>query len=625
MSERPHPTHRRSSTTKQTPITKTNLKWQVATLTIALHCLLACDTPIPPVQYTDITPQTNITFTHQSGAAGQYFLIETMGAGAAFFDYDNDGHLDIYLVNGFDLSRIYAHPINLAYQSSAHYWVEKSGPLPPPASPTYAVDLTPAHGVVVAGNALYHNNGDATFTDITQQTGVGDQGYGMGCAVADYDNDGHQDLYVTNFGPNVLYRNNGDATFTDITAQAGVAAPQWSTSAAFFDYDNDGQLDLYIANYLNFTVQTNKICGGYVKTDDRGHRAIGDDTRSYCSPDEYGGVADVLYHNNGDATFADVSIQAGIASSAGKGLGVVAWDYDTDGDQDLFVANDGVANFLYQNNGDGTFADVALSSGIAYNARGEDEACMGVDFGDYDNDGDYDLFVTNFSRETNTLYRNDGERFIDVTAAAGLSRSSWSLLGFGTNFLDYDHDGDLDLYIANGHVLDKVALFQPGVEYAQKPQLLRNDGGRYADVSDSSGAWFSRRQLGRSAAFGDYDNDGDIDLLATHGGGPAALVRNDGGNGRNWSMVKVVGKRSNRDGVGAEVRLTSGNRTQVRQVRSGSSYLSASDPRLHFGLGASRRSERLEITWPSGLRQHFEDVPVNEVLLIEEGEEIARQ
>ena len=586
-------------------------------LSIALHLLLACDTSPPPVHFTDITPQTNITFTHQSGATGHYFLIETMGAGAAFFDYDNDGHLDIYLVNGFDLSRIYAHPINLAYQSSAHYWVEKSVPIP--ASSTYAVDLAP--GIAASANALYRNNGDGSFTDVTTKAGVGDQHYGMGCAVADYDNDGDADLYVTNFGPNVLYRNNGDGSFTDVTTQADVGAPQWSTSAAFFDYDNDGHLDLYIANYLNFTIKTNKICGGYVKTDAQGRRAINDDTRSYCSPDEYEGVPDVLYRNNGDGSFTDVAAQAGVASTAGKGLGVVALDYDSDGDQDLYVANDGVANFLYRNNGDGSFANDALSSGTAYNARGEDEAGMGVDFGDFDNDGDFDLFVTNFSRETNTLYRNDGDRFIDVTAAAGLSRSSWTLLGFGTHFLDYDHDGDLDLYIANGHVLDKAPIFQHGVEYAQNPQLLRNDHGRYTDVSDSSGAWFSRKQLGRGAAFGDYDNDGDIDLVATHSGGPAALVRNDGGNGHNWSMIKVVGKRSNRDGIGALVRLTSGNQTQIRQVRSGSSYLSASDPRLHFGLGPHTRIERLEITWPSGLQQHFENLPANKVLLIEEGED----
>ena len=444
----------------------------------------------------------------------------------------------------------------------------------------------------------------------------------MGCAATDYDNDGDRDLYVTNFGCNVLYRNNGDGTFADVTVRAGVEAPQWSTSAAFFDYDNDGYLDLYVVNNVDFTIETNKICGGFVGTTPLGLLIIARRTRSYCAPAEYAGVPDVLYRNNGDGTFADVSAAAGVANPAGKGLGVVAWDFDEDGDQDLFVANDGVANFLYRNDGDGTFTDVALQMGTAFNGEGDDEACMGVDFGDYDGDGDFDLFVTNFSYETNTLYRNDGGQFRDATAAAGLGEPSWNFLGFGTHFLDYDHDGDLDLYVANGHVLDKAHQFQSGVEYAQEHQLFRNDGsGHFAEQDTSAGAWFLAKQISRGAAFGDYDEDGDIDLLVTNCGGRARLVRNEGGNARNWLMVKTVGRRSNRDGVGARVKVVAGDLVQIGQVRSGSSYLSINDPRVHFGLGSEERVDWVEVRWPSGIVQRLEGVAANQVLVVEERED----
>ena len=596
-------------------------------LALALGSIAGCRTPPPEVRFLDATDHSGISFAHENGAAGHYFLIETMGSGGAFADFDGDGDLDIYLIDGFDLSGIYAHPVNLARRDSAYYWVRKSQPIGTPRSgdpAAYAVSLAPAAGVEISGNALYRNEGDGTFVEVGAAAGVDDKGYGMGCAVADYDNDGDQDLYVTNYGRNTLYRNRGDGTFVDATTTAGVQAPQWSTSAAFFDYDNDGHLDLYIANYVDFTIATNKVCGGFIQTNAEGLRAIGRGTRSYCAPSEYQGVPDVLYHNEGNGAFADVSIQSGIANPAGKGLGVLAWDYDEDGDQDLYVANDGVANFLYQNQGDGTFVDVALQAGVAYNLMGESEAGMGVDIGDCDNDGDFDLFVTNFSHETNTLYRNDAGRFKDVTTVAGLGQPSWRLLGFGTNFLDYDNDGDLDLYVANGHVLDRIALFQPGVEYAQEHQLFRNDGTcRYEDISAAAGDWFARKQISRGAAFGDYDEDGDLDLLVNNCGGAARLVRNENGNAQNWSTIRVVGRRGNKDAVGARVRLVSGNRSQIRQVRRGSSYLSASDPRLHIGLGSGEAIDLLEVEWPGGRLQRFRDLPVNTVLIVEEARAIS--
>ena len=586
--------------------------------------LPACDLGSRAVQFADVTAQAGISFTHTNGAAGEYFLIETTGAGGAFFDYDNDGDLDVYLVDGFDLQGIRSVPINLVYQQGDHYWVREPnqdrGARSRDAA-QYAVALSPRpdSASVSPRNVLYRNNGDGTFTDTGPESKTGDTGYGMGCAAADYDNDSDQDLYVTNYGPNVLYQNNGDGTFADATEQAVVGASQWSTSAAFFDYDNDGVIDLYVTNYVDFTVETNKVCGGYVRTNSQGYRAIIEATRSHCAPLEYGGVPDVLYHNNGDGTFADVSVAAGIDDPSGKGLGVVALDYDGDGDQDLFVANDGTPNFLYQNLGDGTFENAALKKGVAYNGVGESEAGMGVDFGDYDNDGDFDLFVANFSYETNTLYRNEGGFFKDVTAEAGLADPSQRFLGFGTNFLDYDNDGDLDLYVANGHVQDKIALFQSGVEYMQEHQLFRNDGGGgYAEASSISGEWFLHKQISRGAAFGDYDGDGDVDVLVTNCGGEARLVRNDGGNRENWLMVRTMGTHSNRDGIGTRVRVVAEGLEQVRQVRSGSSYLTASDPRLHFGLSHRTRIDLVEVRWPSGLVQRLEQVPVNQVLVIEE-------
>ena len=586
--------------------------------------LSACNLGSKTVQFADVTAQSGISFTHTNGSAGEYFLIETTGAGGAFFDYDNDGDLDVYLVDGFDLQGIRSVPINLVYQQGDHYWVREpnqDGGARSNNAAHYAVALSPwpdSTGVPPR-NVLYQNNGDGTFTDTGQKSNTGDDGLWHGMC-----------------GSRLRQRRGSGSLRDQLRAECAVPE-QWGRHLCrYYGAGGRGRIPVEYERCFprlrqrrgarslrdqlrGFTVATNKVCGGYTRTNSQGHRAIVEATRSYCAPLEYGGVPDVLYHNNGDGTFADVSVAAGINDPSGKGLGVVALDYDSDGDQDLFVANDGTPNFLHQNLGDGRFANAALTKGVAHNGAGESEAGMGVDFGDYDNDGDFDLFVANFSYETNTLYRNEGVFFKDITAAAGLAEPSHRFLGFGTNFLDYDNDGDLDLYVANGHVLDKIALFQSGVEYMQEHQLFRNNGdGSYTETSSISGEWFLHKQISRGAAFGDYDGDGDVDVLVTNCGGEAKLVRNDGGNLENWLMVRTVGTQSNRDGIGARVRVVAEGLEQIRQVRSGSSYLTASDPRLHFGLESRTKVDLVEVRWPSGLVQRLEQVPVNEMLIIEE-------
>ncbi len=528
--------------------------------------------PSAEVRFIDVSSQTGITFTYYNGAAGEKYLVETMGAGAAFFDYNNDGYLDIYAINGANLSGEGVNP----------------------------------------GNVLYRNNGDGTFTDVTHTASVGDKEYGMGVCAADYDNNGYQDLYVTNFGSRVLYRNNGDGTFTDVTALANVSDTRWGSSCAFADYDNDGDLDLYVANYLDLAlVQKNTWCGRHEEG-----------FRTYCHPDNFDGIADRLYRNNGDGTFTDVTQAAGVLNPAGKGLGVVCGDYDNDGNVDLFVANDSTANFLYHNNGDGTFHAVGVISGVAYNSGGQAEAGMGVDFADYDNDGLLDIFVTNFDFETNTLYRNQGNGFfVDVTALAGLGGDQEPYMGWGTKLLDYDNDGNKDLFIANGHIQNNIHLFNDVTTYAQRNQLFRNDGqGRFSEVSLSSGQGLLAKTVGRGAAFGDYDNDGDTDIFIVNNNHRASLLRNDGGNRNHWLMVKTVGTKSNRDGRGARVKVVAGTLSQVAEVRSGSSYLSHNDSRLLFGLGNHAQVDQIEIKWPSGIVETFKNVAANQLLTLTEQE-----
>jgi enediyne biosynthesis protein E4 len=524
----------------------------------------------PPLQYKDVTESSRIDFKHNASITNEKYILETIGAGAAFLDYDNDGLLDIYLANG-------AHLPDLQKSDPSYY------------------------------NRLYRNNGNGTFTDTTMKAGVMGKGYSGGVAAGDYDNDGNEDLYVTTYHGNILYHNNGDGTFSDVTSKAGVVDGQWSTSAAFLDYDNDGKLDLFVTHYVNFNFANNVICKDW------------EGRPYYCHPDVYDGLANTLYHNNGDGTFRDVSKVAGVFNPQGKGLGVVAADYDDDGRIDIFVANDAVANFLYRNRGDGTFEDVTLSSGTGYDRNGRPQSCMGTDFGDYDRDGKLDLIVTNLEYETHTLYHNKGDgNFEDLTQETGLASATFYYAGWGTKFLDFDNDGFLDLFIVNGGLLDNIELYKKGVTYAQKKLLLRNLNGKFVNETERYGQDLLKPTVARGAAFGDYDNDGDIDIIVVNSGQPPNLLRNDGGNLNHWLKLKLIGTKSNRDAIGARVTVVAGDLKQVDQVRGGGSYLSASDYRLHFGLGDRTHIDLLEIRWPSGTVQELKNTKIDQILTVRE-------
>ena len=511
-----------------------------------------------PIQLVDVTQAAGLDFAHYNGFSGEYYYVETFGAGAAFLDVDGDGWLDLYLVNGAPLSG------------------ERPDPIP--------------------ANRLYHNTGAGGFADVTAASGAGHTGYGMGCAAADYDADGDVDLYVTNVGPNLLLRNEGAGRFADATAAVGGADARWGTSCGFLDYDLDGDLDLYTTNYVDFDPQKNIVCaeGGI---------------RSYCEPKFYEPAGDVLYRNE-DGQFRDVASEVGIIHK-GRGLGVAFADYDLDGDTDIYVANDGTMNCLYQNQGN-RFAEVGLYAGGRYNEDGLAEAGMGVEFGDWDNDGFQDVFVTNFAQETNTLYGNDGQgQFYDITLRAGLAECSYKPLGFGTNFLDYDNDGDLDLFVANGHVMDKITQVHPDHAYPQPNQVLCNQRGtRFVDVSTRLGPALAAAAVSRGSATADYDNDGDLDLLVTNVAATPNLLRNDGGNRQHWLTIQLGGTSQH-----ARVAVTAGGQRQVKERQAGGSYLSSSDPRLHFGLGEATRAT-VEIRWPDGTLQKMEEVTADQILHI---------
>jgi len=542
-------------------------------LAAALFCLLskAAQGLGPVVRFRDVTREAGIQFTHVNAGSGSKYYIETMGAGCAFFDYDNDGNLDIYLVNGAVLP---------GFKS------EKP----------------------IAG-ALYRNNGDGTFADVTAKAGVGAEDiYGMGVAVGDYDNDGHTDFYITGYQRGLLFHNEGNGTFKDLTAPAGVSnSGLWGTSAAFLDYDNDGFLDLFVTNYVDFDLSNNIYCGD---------RAKG--IRSYCRPLEYQGSSSVLYHNERNGRFTDGTKRAGLVHPGGKGLGAVASDVNSDGWVDIYVANDGVANLLYLNRGDGTFREGAALSGVAYDPDGQTRAGMGVDVGDYDRDGLPDILVTNFSLEGAALFRNEGHEFTETSIQTGLRRATFLYTGWGTKLFDYDNDGDLDIFITNGHPEDTIELFSQSVTYAQPRQLLENEGGRFVEVSAAVGDSIVKSFVGRGVASGDFDNDGDIDLLVTNNNGSPTLLRNDGGNRNHWIKLRLLGNASNRDAIGARVTVKSGQLVQSDQVSGGGSYLASSDTRLNFGMGERNHVDSIEIRWPSGVVQRVMKPEINQILTVEE-------
>jgi hypothetical protein len=532
--------------------------------------------PAAGVQFLDVTQAVGVAFSHANSATSSKYLVETMGGGVALLDYDNDGRLDIFFTNGAKID----------------------DPMP--------ADKQPDKSDKRFWNRLYHQNTDGTFTDVTDKAGLSGAAqnrYGMGVAVGDYDNDGFEDLYVTSYGANTLYRNNHDGTFTDVTARAGVAAGGWSASAGFFDYDNDGHLDLFVTRYVTWSFEANRYCG---------EKPPG--ARAYCHPDNFDGITNILYHNNGDGTFTDVSQKSGIASASGKGLGVAFADYDDDGYPDIYVANDSVQCFLYHNDRDGTFTEAGLLAGVGLNEDGKVFAGMGVDFSDYDNDGRPDILVTDLSNERYMLFHHNGDgSFRDVRNSSGVGAATLTFSGWSTRLFDYDNDGWKDIFVAQGHVMDTIDKTSPNLSYRQPPLLLRNDHGRFTRVV--AGAAFQQDWAGRGAAFGDLDNDGDIDIVVSNVGQRAIVLRNDGGNRQHWLGIRATGHTSNRDGIGCRVKVVSASDvTQFFTINTAVGYLSASDKRLLVGLGADAMAKLVEIRWPSGIVQRFENVKTGQML-----------
>ena len=545
----------------------------VFTLISLQYCTIAVTEPI----FVDVTGSAGITFVHTDGRSGLRLFNEFLGSGGGFFDYDGDGDLDIYLING-------------AIQTGD------------------GQEQTPR-------NVLYRNNGDTTFTDVTKEAGVGSTAYGVGAAVGDYNNDGDIDLYITNFGEDQLYRNNGNGTFTDVTAHAQVNNPNWGTSCAFADVDNDGHLDIYVANYAAYVLKDDIRC------EERG-------VHVYCGPHAYPAVHDTFYKNNGDGTFTDISALSRPSDLIPQhGLGVTFGDYDADGDTDLYVANDQDPNFLFQNNGSDNFlpdfSEVALISGVCYNDMGKEEAGMGTDFGDYDNDGWLDLTVSNYQTETNTVYHNhDGTFFTDNTITSGIAEVTHGYLGWGIKFFDYDNDGHQDIFVANGHLMDNITLLEEHVAYPQRNLLFRNLGdGRFATVvSETDG--LALEKVSRGAAIGDYDNDGDLDILVTNCNQRPDLLQNVIGNRNNWIQVQVIGQNSNRSGIGAKIKVITGAHVQYWEVQSGGSYLSFHDSRAHFGVGKAEQIDLLEIRWLNGHIDRGTNLLVNRRFIAVEGNAI---
>lgn len=546
----------------------------------------------PPVSFVDVTVEAGIDFAYVNGASGHKFMPEAVGSGAAFFDADGDGALDLYIVNGAALP---------GYE----------GPEGP--------------------NALFRNQSDGTFADVSGDSGAGDRGFGMAAATGDVDNDGDADLYIANYGANVLYRNDSEpaaTSFIDITTQAAVGDTGWGAHAAFADVDRDGDLDLYVANYMQFDPQQNKEC-------------FGGQARSYCGPTTYPGQSGVLYLNE-EGSFRDITDAAGLRNDSGRQLAAVFGDIDDDGDPDLFIANDKTANFLFVNEpaplalaspSPVRFTESAALAGVAYNEEGLAESAMGADLGDYDNDGRLDIIVATFQWLPNTLYRNEGSSnslhsdslpfFFDLTFDARLGVESVPYLGMTAAFLDYDNDGWLDVFVANGHLDENVKEFDPSTSYEQLNQLFRNQhDGTFREVTRTSGPGMLVERVSHGAVFGDYDDDGDIDIFVSDSASPqCTLLRNDGGNTQQHLMVRTIGSQSNRDGIGARLRAVAGDLVQVREVRRSHGYMGSSDVRVHFGLGEADRIDSLQIRWPSGIHQSLVNLPAGGTLVIEEPSE----
>jgi hypothetical protein len=550
----------------------------VAIAGLASICVSCGRAPTParpeakgPIQLRDVSAETGITFRHTDGSSGRRYIVEPMSAGLALFDYNGDGRIDVYFLNGKPL-------------------------------PGASTDEIPT-------NALYRNDGDWRFTDVTEAAGVGDTGFGLGVTAGDYDNDGHADLYLNNFGPNVLYHNNGDGTFTDVTQKAGVANGNLvGAGACFLDIEGDGDLDLYVANYLefDFDMDVDRTVGGL---------------DSYPSPRDYVPVPDTLFLNNGDGTFTDVSRERGVASVAGTGMGMVSADYDGDGDTDVFVLNDVAENFFFVNDGTGHFEESAMVVGAAYNAFGDENASMGVDCGDYDNDGRLDFLMTSYQTESPVLYRNMGDGLLeDVTSLVGAGAGTYQHVNWGTGLVDFDNDGYRDVFIANGHTEDNIDMRDRSTSYRARNVVLRNRGdGNFVEITDQAGDGLLPVHASRGAAFDDLDNDGDLDAVILNSREKPTVLRNDSPGGKHWIQLRLRGGKANRQGVGSRVIVVAGDLTQIDEVHSGRGYQSHWGTRLHFGLGPRDRVDRVEVRWLGGGVDVFRDVPVDRLTVLEEG------
>jgi hypothetical protein len=540
-------------------------------IVMSVLCVFVCAIAEGAIVFSDVTKETSITFIHTDGSSGQRYIVESVSSGLALFDYDRDGDVDIYFLNGAPLK-------------GTKY------------------DKAPT-------NELYRNEGNWRFTNVTEQAGVGDTGFGLGVAVGDYDNDGDLDIYVNNYGPNVLYRNNGDGTFTDVTSQAGVANGRKVGAAAhFLDMDKDGDLDLFVANYLDFTYENHMI---------RTSKGI----PKYAGPMDFPGMPNNLFRNNGDGTFTDVSVESGIAEHKGWAMGGVCADYDNDGDTDIYIANDEYANFLLQNDGTGKFEETGLLAGVAYDLHGDDQGSMGVDCGDYDNDGLLDFYQTSYAEELTALYRNLGDGlFEDVTMITGAGTGTMEYVTWGSGMVDFDNDGDRDIFVACGHLQDNVELYNNTTTSVCPNIILMNTGeGKFVDVSDKAGDGMKVRLRSRAAGFDDLDNDGDVDVVILNSRSQPTILRNDSSSKGHWLQVRLKGVKTNSDGIGAHVKVVAGDLALIDEVHSGRGYQSHYGMRLHFGLGNRDKVDRIEVRWIGGGVDIFKDVAVDRLLTITEG------